>query len=146
MVDQTGDFQRRIKFLRALRERRVTGRRRAGAGGCTLPTDAATDKHCRLLETAESLVRWTTSQLTANIIARSYPPPENWASAARALTFHVRDATQTIPTFCPGFSRASRIVGRPADYWRVLSTFVHLRDQYSNTLSGFNLCCSILRW
>src|SRR4029077_16632681 len=91
------------------------------------------------------LVCWTNSQLAATIIARSCSPPENRASGVRALTFRVQDATQTIPTFCPGLSRASRIVGRSTDYWRVLSTVVHLGDQYSNSFPGFNLWCSILR-
>src|SRR4029077_12413965 len=107
-------------------------------------TDAARDKHA-LQARAERLVCWTRSQLAATIIVRSCQPPENRASAVGALTFRVQDATQTIPTFCPGFSRASRIVRRSADYWRVLSTVVHLGDQYPNTPSGFNLWCSILR-
>src|SRR3984893_11106915 len=75
----------------------------------------------RLVAREERLVRWTTSQIAATIIMRSCPPPENRASAVRTLTFRISDAAQTIPTFCPGFSRTSRIVRRSADYWRVLA-------------------------
>jgi hypothetical protein len=69
MVYRAGCFRCRIEFLPALRERRVTGRRRAGAGR-TFPADAARDKQA-LLARAES---WSAGRRLNLLLLLSYDP------------------------------------------------------------------------
>src|SRR5215472_12843312 len=71
--------------------------------------------------------------------------PGQGLSAVWGVNLSVRDATKTIPTFCPGFSRASRVVGRPADYRRVLSAVVGIRDWCPDRAAYFKLYRSVFR-
>ena len=62
-----------------------------------------------------------------------------------ASTFSVRDATQTIPPLCPGFSLAARVVGRPADYRRFLSAAVGVGDWCPDRATYFEFYRSVFR-
>src|SRR6516164_4082489 len=53
--------------------------------------------------------------------------------------FPVRDAAQTIPTFCSGLGRVSRVVGRLADYGGLLSPLVACGDRYPDRLWSLQL-------
>src|ERR1700756_5577224 len=66
-------------------------------------------------------------------------------SAVRGVNLSVRDATQTIPTFYPAFSGASRVVGRLADHRCLLSAVVGVGDRCPDRAACFKLYRSVLR-
>ena len=91
-------------------------------------------------------VDWTTSQFPAIIGARSRPPVgDEGCRLGGGVNLSVRDATQTIPTFRPGFSRTSRVLGRPADYRRFLSAVVGIGDRYPDPAAYFQLYRAVFR-
>src|SRR6516162_10624166 len=91
-------------------------------------------------------VDWTTSQFPAIIGARSRPPVgDEGCRLGGGVNLSVRDATQTIPTFRSGFSRTSRVVGRPADYRRFLSAVVGVGDRYPDRAAYYELYRAVFR-
>src|SRR5260370_22585168 len=84
-------------------------------------------------------VYWTAPLLPAMFYCDLSTRPVKSSWWHRALTLPVRDAAQTISTFCPGFGRASRNVGRSAVYWRLLSALLRVGVRYTYCARGLQL-------